>query len=206
MQEREPEKVVNVEGPKGESVFHYMSSGVIQPGHDPHIQSRIDSMVRRAEGLKDDRLLVLVGALIIENAVDGLLAAIIPGYRVLRDGRDFTFSMRIRLAEALRLIPSRILHDADLIRKVRNEFVHDLSVDTFDKLKPSMLESMCERVSKYNPHIYRTHADTFKRLVSFVAIALYGYEKHASKLNDFIRRDNFLSTFEKIVNRQDEQV
>jgi len=202
MDKPKPEQIIDVEGPSGESVFRRLISWCVPTGASERFQQKIDEeILAHVRELNDDRLLVLVGALIIENAVDELLAAIMPGYRSLRDKRDCSFSMRVEIARALRLIPSRILNCADFIRGLRNDFVHDLSIEKLDKLKPSRIQSMRDRLSAFTSQEFEEEAETFRMLVVWTAVALYGYTMHVARLNDFIRSNEFYASLQAFLDQ-----
>jgi hypothetical protein len=181
------EEIINIEGPQGQSIFHHTMSYCVSQETIDGLQQKINEILKYVGELNDDRLLVLVGALIVENAIDELLVAIMPGYKSLRDKRDFTFSMRIEITRALRLIPSRILNCADFIRGLRNDFVHDLSINAFDRLESPRLQSMRDRLLAFNPQVFEEDAKAFSQLVLWTGVALYVYTMHVSQLNDFIR-------------------
>ena len=73
-----------------------------------------------------------------------------PGYETLLREADFPFSMKIKIADALRLIPSRILTSCDLMRKVRNEFVHNLELQSFSQLDTKLLNEFAPHVREFN--------------------------------------------------------
>ena len=62
------------------------------------LQKQIDETLKYVIDLHDDRLLVLIGALFVENTIDNFLSAVIPDFKLISNNRDFTFSMRITLA------------------------------------------------------------------------------------------------------------
>jgi hypothetical protein len=192
MDEFSPDKIINVEGPPGKSIFRRFSSWCLPKDAEDRFQHKIDNEIfEPVSALNDDRLLVLVGALVVENTLDELLAAIMPGYKTLRDKKDFTFSMRIEIARALQLIPTRILNCADFIRDLRNDFVHDLSLKGFEDLEQSKIQSLHDRLSGFTPMKLEKIAEAFRMLVSYTAIALYGYTIHVSCLNDYMRSAKF---------------
>jgi hypothetical protein len=196
------EEVINIQGIQGESIFYFTMSACVSPDMVAGLQQKIDETLERVRELNDDRLLVLVGALIVENAIDELLAAIMPGFKSLQDKRDVTFSIRIEITKALQVIPTRILNCADFVRRVRNDFIHDLSIDTFDKLTPSELQSMRDRLRSFNSQVVEDNAKVFSRLVLWITIALYTYTIHVSQLNDFIRDSGFLSGLQSFINEK----
>ena len=183
-----PEQILNIQGPPGKSLFYLPMEWCLSAESQAKIQARIDETMGHVKA-DADRLFVLVGALLVENAVDELLAAIMPGYKSLRDKRDVTFSVRIELARALRLCPSRLFDHADLVRRFRNDFTHNLSVDTFAKLAPGRVQSIRDGLSEFNPHEVsgKSDAEVFKTFVIFLVVALQVCGIHVSRLNEFIR-------------------
>jgi hypothetical protein len=146
----------------------------------------------------DERLLVLLGGLIVENALDRLLGEAIVKYKQIRDNRDFTFAMRITLAESLCLIPSKVLRAADLVRGLRNDFVHNLDVKSFEDLSrgprtQGRVASMIERVKQFGVPIELDEGppQVFNYLVTVTTIALRGYAIHVAQMARFIRAPVF---------------
>lgn len=189
MRKPPPEEILNFEGPPGESVFRRAMVWCMNGPPEAELQARIDKTMDQVKALNEDRLLVLVGALLVENAVDELLAAIMPGYKSVRGNRDVTFAVRIELGRALQLCPSRFFANAHVVREVRNDFAHDLSVDTFAKLRPGRVQSMRDALSKFNVRDVagKSDADVFKTFVVLLVLALQVYGIHVSRLNEFIR-------------------
>ncbi len=185
------DKLINFEGQKGESFFYQFKTWCLPKEFQEDLQKSVDDMLQKVSDLKDDRLLVLIASLIIENAIDELLKAIIPDYKKVKENKDFTFSMKIELAKALRFIPSWILGCADFIRGLRNNFAHDLHVDSFNQIDTSKIKSMRDRLIKYSPEVPDHSAEIFRKLTFFTFMALYGYRQHVFILNRFIRSEDF---------------
>ena len=70
------------------------------------------------------------------------MLAFAPGYKDLAERRETTLSLKIEFLKALRLIPPHILQAADIIRRVRNEFAHSISLDRFEELPPKLRGTM----------------------------------------------------------------
>ncbi len=124
-------------GTPGETLFH-------QPVHD--LLASIEDQFK-AEGLRatlnlmgnygDERSKVLMAALASEAVIDMLIAAVLPGYEkefLEGNDRDMTFSLKIKLLKALAVVPRHLIEAADLVRAMRNEFAHNLRVDTLADL------------------------------------------------------------------------
>ncbi|MCK5380643.1 MAG: hypothetical protein KAJ81_04175 [Candidatus Latescibacteria bacterium] len=198
---------VNIDGPTGDSVFSKGLACSIDPSFMDNALKKVQELDGYIARWEDDRLFAIGGALLVENDIDEIAAAIMPKYKDLRDKSDFTFAMKIEVVRALRLLPSRILNSADCIRKIRNEFAHDLSVDTFEKLKPEFLQSLLDRASSYTPHAKPSHDDHrqhFKDLLFNTRLALVIYRSQVSWLNHLIRdTDTFMPVFEKYCSDHD---
>ena len=99
------------------------------------------------------------------------------------------------------LIPSRILNGADFIRRLRNDFVHEFSIDTFGKLEPSRLQSMRDRLLAFDRKVPEKDARVFRLLALWNIVALYVYTIHVSSLNDLIRSPKFLVSLQTFIER-----
>ena len=175
-------------GPPNESLFHqFEGHGALYISQDA-AQQQITQLVDNLSNESGERAIVTVCALVIENAVDSLLLAIMPGYGDLQDDRDFTLSMKIATARALRLIPSHILACADFIRKVRNDFAHSLELTSFAQMS-------AERRQVARSWVHQLHTtmpvpdadrDVFRVLSGLVAMALFGYSRHVVLLREFV--------------------
>ena len=91
----------------------------------------LDELFRADATVEDDRAVAVLGALLVEDAIDEFLGALMPGYKVLSGNRDFTFAIKIETARSLDICTKRFFNDADQIRSVRNEFAHARHVTTF---------------------------------------------------------------------------
>jgi hypothetical protein len=198
------ESVVNIQGPPGESVFCHLVVWCITAESLEILQTELNDQFVHVRDANDDRLLALVSALVVENAVDGLLSALMPGYTALRNRMDITFSMRIQIAKAMRIIPSRILGCADFVRRVRNMFAHNLSIKSFDQLEPCELQSMMDRLSQYDPDLLtdKSHAEVFEQLVVWTAVALRAYSLQVAALGEFVRTEEFMSGLKQYATRE----
>ena len=66
--------------------------------------------------------------------MDRILKLILPGFDAFADNRDVTMSMKLSLLKALKLIPEHFVVWADAIRTVRNEFAHNIVVESLEKM------------------------------------------------------------------------
>src|SRR5580658_10463995 len=93
--EPEPEELLDITGPAGETLFWHALEHVIAE-HGPKLQGELDELWAHYRDISDERLLALVAALCAEFAIQGLLEALGPGFDKLRDDADFTFSLKIK--------------------------------------------------------------------------------------------------------------
>ena len=186
--EPKPEEIVDLSGPQGETIFRHPLAYIIAD-HGPQLQSELDEMWTHYKDISDERLLALVAALCIENAVQGLLESFSSGFAELREDSGCTFSLKIKMARALRLVPARIFASCDLIRQIRNEFAHHLHKKELSQLDENKyLQKLAAHVAAFNPaeRDKDLHAEMFKQLVSFVIIALRTYTHHVLRLREYL--------------------
>jgi hypothetical protein len=184
-------------GTKGESLF---SEPLLQFfRHNP-----LPELFKKTEALKDDRLLAIVSALIVEGRLDAALNSFLPRYSRLTDATDFTFSMKIALAESLALIPTRLLSAASIIRKVRNEFAHNLEIELLANLKPSLIADM----KNLRAAVYGVFGDSerkpkptileeYKALAFFCVAGLDAYRSNLEYLRKHIENPDFVDSLFK---------
>ena len=124
---------IDLGGRKGDSLF---SSPFKYPDDekdlDKTIKNKVNDCFKRCFDTLDDRAFALIGALVVENGLDNLLAEWIKDYKHIA---GISFSFKVNLAISLKLIPQKILKAIEPIRKIRNIFAHSLDIDTFEKAK-----------------------------------------------------------------------
>jgi hypothetical protein len=153
--------------------------------------------------VKDDRLLSLVGGLIVEESVDHFLKTFVPGFKALSNRRDVTHSIKIDFARAMGYAPPMLFGQVDLVRKIRNEFAHHLKITNFQKLGRKLLV----KLRAFEPGIPMGRLPTrrlekdrmiFISLTLHISMQLRIYSFHTKALNRFIRIKRFhreLETF-----------
>ena len=158
----------------------------------------LPDLFSKTANLQDDRLLAIVTALIVEDRVDALLSSFLPRYSRLTTN-DFTFSMKIALAEAFALIPTRILSAATILRKIRNEFAHNLEMDSFSTLKKSLISDLTNLrnevygvFGKDEKKPKANFLDEYKSIAFFCVAGLDAYRENLSYLRSFIERPEII--------------
>jgi len=189
-----PESIIKLEGPRGEGLVPHPVDFVMGSTAIGALQARITELLKHVTDLKDDRLLALMGALVLENALDGLLRAVLPRFGLIESNRDFSFGNKTELAKALDLIPRRILSSVDAVRGIRNDFAHNLDLKRLEDLEPKRLDAVGLRVREYGEHYVAdspTSAQLLQRLVEFSAIGLIVYTSHMEVFSKGVRSSGF---------------
>jgi hypothetical protein len=166
-------------GDVGESVFTEVFMEWAQ-------KNELPAFLQRIERGGDERSFVLLSALTVEAYLDELMNCLAPKFSKLAENRDFTFSLKIQILRALALIPPHILDAADIVRRVRNEFAHDLNLDILDGLKRELQTKIQHIVTEtFGPEFERSKGREGFRSVTFIALAgLNGYRPNLKKLRE----------------------
>lgn len=122
-------------GEQGKTIFSRpFDRGVYDENSDP------TNLLTKIFNTGDDRSKALVAAMVSESFIDGLLAILLPRYdRLVSDTNNFTFSTKIKLLESFEIVPLHFTAAADLIRRVRNEFAHDLHLDSLTQIDEKLV-------------------------------------------------------------------
>ncbi len=186
-----------ISGHEGESLF-------IEPLLRYFRHNPLPELFNKTEQLKDDRLLAIVTALIVEDRLDATLRSFLPRYSRLTTATDFTFSMKIALAEALAFIPTKILSAATVLRKIRNEFAHHLELDSFVQLQASLIAGLknlrSEAYGVFGADERKpkaTFLEEYKSVAFFCIVGLDAYQENLSYLRSYIERPEFVEALLK---------
>lgn len=185
--EPRPGLILDLSGPRGETIFHRLWLGAL-PQNVDELQAQFDAHFAHYSEVNDDRALVVVGGVVVESCIDDLLAALLPNFDRLVTSSSFTFSLRILLLDALDVIPRRIVRDCDFVRSTRNKFAHDLGTREISNLEPALRQSLIDRLGAYSPVSPEDSTrKLFENLLSFLCIALTAYKHHVVLLNSDLR-------------------
>ncbi len=140
----------------------------------------------------DDRSKVILAGIIVEWHLDRILKNLFVDYKNLTDRSDFTFSFKISLLKSLRLIPLNIVTMCDCVRKIRNEFAHNLNIDNINqtekKFKNQIHQLYVENVENTSENDLIKKFEGVYRLGSSY---LRTYEKNVLMLREKIDDPNF---------------
>ncbi|UTR09432.1 hypothetical protein MM300_16230 [Evansella sp. LMS18] len=90
-----------------------------------------------------------------------------------------TFSSRISIAYLLELINKEQYDDLNLIRKIRNDFAHQLNAVTFDSV--DQIKNRCSSLKIYNENDAKTPRDRFFWSVTYISLHLHNFKKWEPK-------------------------
>ena len=184
-----------VEGEKGKTIFHVAISDLVAGMEDQLSPDGVLSTVNRMANYGDDRSRALLAALASEAVIDKVLEALMPKYGKFFGGdRGPALSMKIKMLQALALVPSHLTEAADIVRDVRNSFAHKLTVeklsDLDEKVKRKMKAYYSQR--RISPPDKRDDMPHVFDQIAWVATAgLSAYLPLVRDLNDTIRHADF---------------
>lgn len=183
----EPKQMI-IEGAPRESIFYSMLTFMIPRTWPEDLQRELDQYWAHYKDLADERAVVVVGALCVEDCLDQMINALFPSSTILHENRDFTFSLKIDIIQAFKLIPSRILHHSDVVRKMRNDFAHNLEFKSLLSLSAERLQAMDDAIKTYVTSYDLTvpSRERFVSLIAFICVALRSYTSHVKHLRDFL--------------------
>ena len=158
----------------------------------------LPGLYERINTLNDDRSFILLMAIVLEHHLDTLLKALFPDFNQLIDHIDVTFSLK-----TLRIIPNQIFRFIELVRKFRNIFAHNLSIDSIEDLKRGAdsekklytnLEQIC--IEYEDSLVYSRNSENdfrmkYKDIASIAIHALREYEPNFVALRKHIDHKDF---------------
>lgn len=191
-----PEEFLNIEGPLGGSILRRPLVWLLPLDRMAEFQGELDNYWAHYKDLADERAVVLVGALCVEDCLDRMINAFFPASMVLHENRDFSFSLKIDLVHACKLIPSRILHHCDLVRKLRNDFAHNLQLQTLSDWGDEKFQAVNQAILTYDQSydVSLSPRKRFEDLVAFVCVALRIYTTHVESMRAFLDTADFMKS------------
>jgi hypothetical protein len=187
--------IINIEGKKGKSLFHKPLTWGLKGKEFELLRDRFQRYGDMLNKAKEDRLLAMIGFLSMEEALDLFLRTYIIGYGEKLS--ELSTYWKIYLARSLRLIPEHILHGADVIRDIRNQFAHHLEINFFDNLSQKHKEKLLLTCKQLSPESKGKLTDVFVMLVMTVILGLGVYSENVKIASEYIRDAEFLKEIEK---------
>ena len=104
---------------------------------------------KRLNKIKDDRSFVILATSVLEYQIDRFLKAFIPNHQILINDKT-NLVTKINLIRAFNLIPEHFPDMLDNIRNIRNDFAHNLKIDSFsDAGESEKLPGHVEEMKKF---------------------------------------------------------
>lgn len=181
-------ELLNIAGPEGDTLFWHAVEYLVAD-KQAELQNALDETWKHYESITDERLMAIVGALCVEEAVQSVLQAFAPGVKTLEDDSAFSHSMKIKVTRSLKILPARILTACDLVRNIRNAFAHNLELKAFGDLDERRFLSKLEpavRAFNTSERDGTDHAKLFRALISFILLALQVYSRQAATLREWL--------------------
>ncbi|XES77774.1 MAG: hypothetical protein ACBZ72_02575 [Candidatus Bathyarchaeia archaeon] len=208
---------VNNECKKGEAVFYetrFHESVADSTGQE--LKKKFIEYFQEVSKLDDDRLLVLTAELLMENAIDNYLSALMPNYNdEIGNNELIDIYSKIMFAKSLRFSPPKHFAGADTIRKIRNAFVHYLEVRKFEdldsaavKTNKNLLKKMKDNLREFLPNNTKPQSprEDFKSLALYVILGINSYAISIRSINLLVRSDNFLTILWAFLDKQENNV
>jgi hypothetical protein len=101
---------------------------------------------------ENDRAFILVSAVALEQKISILLESLLPSISSLEDNKEFTFSFKTNLLKSFDLYNAKVIEYIHLIRKIRNEFAHDLTISNFEKLHSGTINHIDQCFTNIKPN------------------------------------------------------
>jgi len=166
--------------------------------------SQVPEFFQRIEKSGDDRSYAILSAIIVEHHVIRMLKLIMPRFDDFAKNHESSFSMKLDLLRSLSFIPEHLLVCGDAVRIVRNEFAHNLDIESLDGIRQSTKDKLKSAfnaipdIEKISGTIARK---TVREILSWVAqcavVGIRIYESNVRLLMESIRSETFLSQLEQ---------
>ncbi len=168
--------------------------------------AELPEFFRRLSESADDRSYVVLAALVLEYHYDEALKILMPGYDEISTSSGYTFSLKIETLSALKLVPPLIPRSAHCVRKIRNEFAHNLTIDRLDAVRADLLERARSLYDEmYAPykdsHNGKTLRQVFEKLVNGAIIGLKLYTPNLNALRQRIDAPAFMDALQRDTER-----
>ncbi|SFR94751.1 hypothetical protein SAMN05216570_1044 [Dyella sp. OK004] len=179
-----------LDGVEGETIFHgpYLNL-LMEEEHRRH-----NALLAKLGAGKDDRSQAIVSAMVCEAYLDRMLAVVFPRYHddILDDSKLFTFSMKIRMLQALCIVPIFITKATNLLRAARNAFAHDLELDRISGLPKKLQQQMRTLYESRWPGSGASDFDeVFFNIVELATASLIAYYVCLHDFNTAVRAPSF---------------
>ena len=137
---------------------------------------------------ENDRAFILVSAVALEDKIENILKLLLPSIKTLADNKEFTFSFKINLLKSFELYNPKLIEYIHLVRKIRNEFAHNLSISDFENISSRTLTHIDQCLksleSKRTCEKVREKIEVIVKWLFWELIALEPYSKKLREIMD----------------------
>ncbi len=143
-------------------------------------------------GQRAPRLVVLLSSMLLERALDKILAAWMPKYPSVLGNHRMSLGYRILILKALNLVSEELVTRATLVRDIRNKFAHCVAVKRFSDLGDKLVRRLRDQagpVKAGGPEGLHVSEDLyrFREVVAGLVARLRTAAEALSKINRFLR-------------------
>ncbi|MFI1770264.1 hypothetical protein [Thalassobellus citreus] len=100
---------------------------------------------KRLNEIDDDRSFVILACSVMEYQIDRFLNLFIPNPKILINNKT-SLNNKILIIQAFKIIPPHFVQIMNVLRNIRNDFAHNLNIDSF--LDSAKSEKLPENISE----------------------------------------------------------
>jgi hypothetical protein len=165
----------------------------------PHMDllkgNNLPNLFEKIRGPGNDRSRTILCTLVLESLTDKLLGHLIKDYESFLKDTNPSFYIKLSLLNSFDLIAEQIFKSIECLRKIRNEFAHNLNIDKFDDLNEKVISKINQTVQLTTYENGRTDYDTLEKKISSIEFhAIVGldiYEPNLRLLSEQINSEEF---------------
>ena len=153
---------------------------------------------------ENDRAFILVSAVALEDKIVNILETLLPSINSLKDNKEFTFSFKINLLKSFDLYNLRVVEYLHLVRKIRNEFAHNLNIADFENISNNTINHIdqCLKILETKRTCNKVR-DKIEVIVNWLFWELIALEPYSKKLREIMESRE---TVEKLKSVKKEKV
>lgn len=174
---------------------------------NPDFKNDLPPFFKRLNKIKDDRSFIILATSVLEYQIERFLKVFIPDYQTLVNERT-NLATKINIIKAFKLIPEhfpKMLHN---IKNIRNDFAHNLKIDSFDDANESKdlqknIKEMRDLWEKFNADMCYWHENDplifmFKDIWRVCIEGLRIFESNVRLFRQETENKEFISHLKKI--------
>jgi hypothetical protein len=182
---------------------------------EPHMDllkgNNIPDLFEKIRKSGNDRSRIILCTLVLESQTDRLLGYLIKNYDNYLKETNPSFYIKLSLLNSFDLIAEQIFKSIECLRKIRNEFAHNLNIDRFDDLDEKAISRINQTIQHTTYDKENTaHYDTLEKKISAIefhaVIGLEIYEPNLRLLSEQMNsnefKDNLTTEYKKRLREQ----